>query len=160
ASAGGLEAFTEFIRNIPTDTGMAFVLIQHLDPKHHSMLTELVAKETSMQVVEVTDGMVIHPNCVYVIPPNTTMSVADHTLRLAPRKEARGLSMTVDAFMRSLAEDQGANSIGVILSGSGSDRHLALPKIQPQGLVTFPQHPTRAKQDGMPRSAIASGAVD
>lgn len=159
ASAGGLEAFTDLIRHLSPETGMAFVLVQHLDPKHQSMLTELVAKETSMQVAEVADGMVINPNHVYVIPPNTTMFVADRTLRLTPRDETRGVPMAVDSFMRSLAEDQGANSIGIILSGSGTDGTMGLTEIQAQGGVTFAQDET-AKHDGMPRSAIASGAVD
>jgi two-component system, chemotaxis family, CheB/CheR fusion protein len=160
ASAGGLEAFSELIRSVPADIGMAFVLIQHLDPKHHSLLTELLSKETSMHVVEVRDGMAINPNHVYVIPPNTTMSVADRTLRLTPREDTRGVHMTVDSFMRSLAEDQGANCIGIILSGSGSDGTLGLTEIQAQGGVTFAQDETTAKHDGMPRSSIASGAVD
>jgi two-component system, chemotaxis family, CheB/CheR fusion protein len=160
ASAGGLEAFTELLREIPPDTGMAFVLIQHLDPKHHSMLTELISKETPMAVVEVTDGMVISANHVYVIPPNTTMSVGNRSLHLTPREETRGVPMTVDSFMRSLAEDQGANCIGIILSGGGSDGTLGLTEIQAQGGVTFAQDEATAKHDGMPRSAIASGAVD
>jgi two-component system, chemotaxis family, CheB/CheR fusion protein len=160
ASAGGLEALTELIREIPEDTGMAFVLIQHLDPKHHSMLTELISKETPMPVVEVKDGMALTPNYVYVIPPNTTMSVAGNTLHLTPREETRGVAMTVDSFMRSLAEDQGPNCIGVILSGSGSDGTLGMTEIQAQGGVTFAQDENTAKHDGMPRSAIASGAVD
>ena len=160
ASAGGLEAFTDLIRAIPPDTGMAFVLIQHLDPKHHSMLTELVAKETFMRVAEVKDGMVISANHVYVIPPNTVMSVSGRALRLTPREESRGAPMTVDSFMRSLAEDQGANCIGIVLSGSGSDGTLGLTEIQAQGGVTFAQDETTARHDGMPRSAIASGAVD
>ena len=160
ASAGGLEAFTELIRHVPPDTGMAFVLVQHLDPKHHSMLAELISKETSLPVVEVRDGMVINPNQVYVIPPNTTMSVAARTLRLTPREETRGVHMPVDSFMRSLAEDQGANSIGIILSGTGSDGTLGIAEIQAHGGVTFAQNETTAKHDGMPRSAIGSGAVD
>ena len=160
ASAGGLEAFTELVRHIPEDTGMAFVLIQHLDPKHHSLLTELISKETSMGVAEVRDGMVLSPNRVYVIPPNSNMSVADRTLHLTPREETHGGIMTVDAFMRSLADDQGANCIGIILSGSGSDGTLGMTEIQAQGGVTFAQDETTAKHDGMPRSAIASGAVD
>jgi two-component system CheB/CheR fusion protein len=103
ASAGGIEAFTELVRSLPKDTGMAFVLIQHLDPKHHSMLTELVAKETAMQVAEVTEGMQVEPNHVYVIPPNASMSISNHALRLGPRMETRGGQMSIDRFMRSLA---------------------------------------------------------
>jgi two-component system, chemotaxis family, CheB/CheR fusion protein len=160
ASAGGIEAFTELIRGLPTDTGMAFVLIQHLDPTHHSILTELVSKETGMRVREVADGMPLQPNHVYVIPPNATMSIAGRVLRIAPREETRGLHMSIDRFMRSLAGEEGNRAIGVILSGSGSDGTLGMAEIQAQGGVTFAQEPTSAKYDGMPRSAIASGCVD
>jgi two-component system, chemotaxis family, CheB/CheR fusion protein len=160
ASAGGIEAFTEMIRNMPTDTGMAFVLIQHLDPTHHSILTELVAKETGMRVREVADGMQLQPNHVYVIPPNATMTVASRVLRIAPREETRGLHMSIDQFMRSLANEEGNKAIGVILSGSGSDGTLGMAEIQAQGGVTFAQDTASAKYDSMPRSAIASGCVD
>jgi len=160
ASAGGIEAFSEMIRAVPTDTGMAFVLIQHLDPTHHSILTELVAKETAMRVREVADGMPLQPNHVYVIPPNSTMSVSSRVLRIAPREETRGLHMSIDHFMRSLAGEEGSRAIGVILSGSGSDGTLGMAEIQAQGGVTFAQDTASAKYDSMPRSAIASGCVD
>jgi two-component system, chemotaxis family, CheB/CheR fusion protein len=160
ASAGGIEAATELMKNLPEDTGMAFVLIQHLDPKHHSILTELLSKETAMPVKEVTDGMRVEPDHVYVIPPNASMSIKDHTLNLRPREESRGLHMSIDQFMRSLAEEQGPRAIGVILSGSGSDGTLGIAEIQAQGGLTFAQEETTAKYDGMPRSAIASGCVD
>lgn len=160
ASAGGLEAFTELLSPLPADTGMAFVLVQHLDPKHESMLRELISRSTKMQVMEVKNGMSIQPNRVYVIPPNTTMTIHDHTLRLSAREETRGQHMAVDYFMRALAEAQGNRAIGVILSGSGTDGTLGLAEIQAQGGVTFAQDETSAKHDGMPRSAIASGCVD
>src|SRR5215467_14234832 len=160
ASAGGIEAFTELVRGLPTDTGMAFVLIQHLDPTHHSILTELVAKETAMRVREVADGMPLQPNHVYVIPPNSTMSLSSRVLRIAPREETRGLHMSIDHFMRSLAGEEGSRAIGVILSGSGSDGTLGMAEIQAQGGVTFAQDTASAKYDSMPRSAIASGCVD
>lgn len=160
ASAGGLEAFTELMRALPTNTGMAFVLIQHLDPTHHSMLTELVSKATEMTVLEVENGMRVEANHVYVIPPNSVMSIGNRALVLNPREDAHATRMTVDSFMRSLAEDQGGRSVGVILSGSGTDGTLGLAEIQAQGGVTFAQDETTARHDGMPRSAIASGAVD
>jgi two-component system CheB/CheR fusion protein len=160
ASAGGIEAFSELIRNLPADTGMAFVLIQHLDPKHHSILTELVSRETSMRVAEVRDGMAVQPNHVYVIPPNATMSILEDTLHLTPREQSHGQHMVVDQFMRSLAEDQRNKAIGVILSGSGSDGTLGMGEIQAHGGVTFAQDETSAKYDGMPRSVIAAGSVD
>src|SRR5215471_10990054 len=160
ASAGGIEAFMELLRNLPADTGMAFVLIQHLDPKHHSLLAELLSKKTAMKVKEVTDGMGVEPDNVYVIPPDATMSISNHTLQLGPREESRGVHMSIDHFMRSLAEAQGNHAIGVILSGSGTDGTLGMAEIQAQGGVTFAQDETSAKYDGMPRSAIAAGCVD
>jgi two-component system CheB/CheR fusion protein len=160
ASAGGIEAFSELMRNLPADTGMSFVLIQHLDPKHHSILTELVAKETSMPVRQVTDGMRLEPNHVYVIPPNASMSLSDHTLKLGPRGDVRGIHMPIDHFMRTLAEEQGNRAIGVILSGSGTDGTLGLAEIQAQGGVTFAQDEHSAKYDSMPRSAVTHGCVD
>jgi two-component system, chemotaxis family, CheB/CheR fusion protein len=160
ASAGGIEAFSELMRNLPVDTGMAFVLIQHLDPTHHSILTELVAKETAMSVREVTDGMQLEPNRVYVIPPNATMSLRSHTLQIGPRGEVRGVHMPIDHFMRTLAEEQGNCAVGVILSGSGTDGTLGLAEIQAQGGVTFAQDKHSAKYDSMPRSAVAHGCVD
>jgi two-component system, chemotaxis family, CheB/CheR fusion protein len=158
ASAGGIEAFTELLRALPTDTGMAFVLIQHLDPKHHSMLAELLSKETTMPVREVTDGMRVEGNNVYVIPPNATMSISDHRLQLVPR--GVGVHMSIDHFMRSLAEAQGNCAIGVILSGVGSDGTLGMAEIQAQGGVTFAQDETTAKNSGMPRSVSTAGYAD
>lgn len=158
ASAGGIEAFTELLKNLPADTGMAFVLVQHLDPKHHSMLTELVSKQTSMPVDEVADGIRVQPNHVYVIPPNATMSISNHTLQLGPRSEAPTVQMTIDRFMRSLAEAQGNRAIGVILSGYGTDGTLGMAEIQAQGGVTFVQEDV--KFDSMPRSVIAAGYAD
>src|SRR5215813_3407247 len=160
ASAGGIEAFTELVSSLPADTGMAFVLVQHLDPKHHSILTELLSKKTEMRVTEVTDGMGVEPNHVYVIPPNATMSISNHTLLLGPREESRGLHMSIDHFMRTLAEEQGNHAIGVILSGSGTDGTLGMAEIQAQGGVTFAQDEASAKYEGMARSAIAAGCVD
>jgi two-component system, chemotaxis family, CheB/CheR fusion protein len=160
ASAGGLEAFTELVKGLPADTGMAFVLVQHLDPTHHSMLTELLAKSTSMSVTEVKNGMRVEANHVYVIPPNSMMSIADRVLQLNPREDFYATRMTVDHFMRSLAEDQGGRSVGVILSGSGTDGTLGLAEIQAQGGVTFAQDETTARHDGMPRSAMAASVVD
>jgi two-component system, chemotaxis family, CheB/CheR fusion protein len=160
ASAGGLEAFTELVKALPANTGMAFVLVQHLDPTHHSMLTELVSKSTSMSVSEVKNGMKVKANHVYVIPPNCMMTIANRVLQLNPRDDVYATRMTVDHFMRSLAEDQGGRSVGVILSGSGTDGTLGLGEIQAQGGVTFAQDETTARHDGMPRSAIAAGTVD
>src|SRR5215470_14684853 len=160
ASAGGIEALTELLRALPANTGMAFVLIQHLDPTHHSILTELLSKETAMRVREVSDGMPLQQNNVYVIPPNANMSISGRVLQIAPREETRGLHMSIDHFMRALASEEGDRAIGVILSGSGSDGTLGMAEIQAQGGVTFAQDTNTAKYEGMPRSVISSGCVD
>jgi two-component system, chemotaxis family, CheB/CheR fusion protein len=160
ASAGGMQAFTELIRSLRADTGMAFVLIQHLDPKHHSILAELLARETVMKVAEVSEGMKAEPNRVYVIPPNASMTITDHKFHLSPRGDSPAAHMTTDQFMRSLAEDHGNRAVGVILSGTGSDGTLGMVEIQAHGGITFAQDESTAKYDGMPRSAIAAGCVD
>src|SRR5208282_232031 len=160
ASAGGIEALTDLMNHLPSDTGMAFVLVQHLDPKHHSILTELLARKTAMTVTEVSEGIAVRPNHVYVIPPNAMMSISGQTLHLGPREESRGMHMSVDHFMRALAEQKGNRAIGVILSGSGTDGTLGMAEIQAHGGVTFAQDEASAKYDGMPRSAVAAGYVD
>lgn len=160
ASAGGLEAFTQLLAYLPGDTGMAFVLVQHLDPKHESKLGSLLAKVTPMPVTDVTDGLAVEPDCVYVIPQNTTMTIARGVLKLAPRGEARGPHLPVDHFLKSLADDQQSAAVGVILSGTGSDGTLGLAEVKAAGGITFVQDKETAKYDGMPQSAIASGSVD
>jgi len=160
ASAGGIEALTDLMTHLPCDTGMAFVLVQHLDPKHHSILTELLARKTAMIVTEVTDGLAVKPNHVYVIPPNAMMSISGQTLHLSPREELRGTHMSVDHFMRALADQKGNRAVGVILSGSGTDGTLGMSEIQAHGGVTFAQDEASAKYDGMPRSAVVAGYVD
>ncbi len=159
ASAGGLEAFGEFLTAIPKDTGMAFVLIQHLDPHHKSVLVELLAQRTELPVVEVSDGTVIRPNHIYVIPPNRKMTITGDVLRLSPRTEATGRYMPIDTFLYSLAQDRRFGAIGVILSGAATDGTLGLKAIKAEGGITFGQDES-AKFDGMPRSAVAAGVVD
>src|SRR5262245_46015687 len=159
ASAGGLEAFTEILRALPSDTGMAFVVIQHLDPTHASMLTEILSRATSMLVTEVTDQMVVEPNHVYVIPPGVTMGIGRGTLQLTPRTDTRGQHRPIDHFLRVLAEDQGHRAIGVILSGSATDGTLGLEAIKAEGGITFAQDDT-AQHTSMPSSAVAAGCVD
>lgn len=160
ASAGGLEAFTQLLHHLPSDSGMAFVLVQHLDPKHESMLKELLSKATRMPVSEVKNGMPAEPNHVYIIPPNTNMGISERALSITPRTEIRGQHMPIDRFFRSLAEDQRNSAIGVILSGTASDGSLGLKAIKAEGGITFAQDEKTAKYGGMPHSAIASGAVD
>ena len=160
AAAGGLEASMKLFSKLPRDTGMAFVLIQNLDPKHHSILAELVSAVTKLLVVEVKDGMKVKPNHVYVIPANANMAISKLILRLTPRRETHSQHMPVDNFMRSLAQDHGSKAIGVILSGTASDGTLGLAAIQVEGGITFAQDEKSAKYSGMPRSAIADGHVD
>ena len=160
ASAGGIESFSHLLEELPSDSGMAFVLIQHLDPKHESGLTQVLSRKSSMPVKEVTEGMRVEANTVYVIPPNAMMSISNHTLSLSPRGESTTSHMTIDHFMRSLAEAHGNRAIGVILSGYGTDGTLGMAEIQAQGGVTFAQDENTAKFANMPRSAIAAGCVD
>ncbi|MEX0802969.1 MAG: chemotaxis protein CheB, partial [Candidatus Binatia bacterium] len=160
ASAGGLEAFTQLLSALPDNTGMAFVLVQHLDPKHDSSLSELLAKVTPMPVVEAVQGLAVRPDQIYVIPPNTTLTIAQGVLQLTPRGEARGPHLAVDQFFKSLAEDRQTAAIGVILSGTGTDGTLGLEEIKAGGGITFAQDEQSAKYAGMPQSAIRSGCVD
>src|SRR6266478_8419478 len=160
ASAGGLEAFRQLLEDLPTNTGMAFVLVSHLDPTHKSILTELLARRTRLPVTEVSDGMRVEPNNVYVLPPNTSMAIAEGILRLQPREEGRAGRHPIDCFLRTLAEDQTHRAIGVILSGTDTDGTLGLESIKAEGGITFAQDAKSAKYDGMPRSATASGYVD
>jgi two-component system, chemotaxis family, CheB/CheR fusion protein len=160
ASAGGLEAFTQLLTHLPVSTGMAFVMVMHLDPKHESILTELLAKATRMPVSEVQDGMAVAPDHVYVIPRNTSMAIEGGALRLRPRQEGRGQYRPIDSFLQSLAEDQNTRAIGVILSGTATDGTLGLEAIKAEGGITFAQDSKSAKFDSMPRSAIAAGCVD
>jgi len=157
ASAGGLEAFEQFFRNIPPDSGMAFVLVSHLDPDHNSMLTEILQRATTMPVVEAQDQMKVAPNRVYALPPNREMAIFHGELQLSAPELPRGQRMVIDAFLRSLAEDQGEKSIGIILSGTGTDGTLGLRAVQGAGGITLVQDPATAKYDGMPGSAIQAG---
>ncbi len=159
ASAGGLEAFTQLLKNLPADPGMALVLIQHLAPAHESILTELLSKTTTIPVREVKDGMTVDPNNVYVIPPDSEMIIFQGVLHLAPREKTRGQHMPVDTFLRSLAQDRRNNGIAVIMSGSGSDGSMGIRAVKGEGGIVFAQDET-AKYDGMPKGAITTGCVD
>jgi two-component system, chemotaxis family, CheB/CheR fusion protein len=160
ASAGGLEAFKQFLKRLPVDTGMAFVLITHLDPKHESILPELLARATQMPVSEVEDGTPVAPDHIYVMPRNTNMAIEGGALRLRPREEGRVLRHPIDVFLQTLAEDQGTRAVGVILSGTATDGTLGLEAIKAEGGITFAQEPRSARYDSMPRSAVATGCVD
>jgi two-component system CheB/CheR fusion protein len=154
ASAGGLESFEEFFRNITFDSGIAFVLVSHLDPSHASMLTEILQRSTKMPVQEVQNNMATEPNHVYVIPPNWDMALFHGVLQLVTPGKIRGQRMPIDYFFRSLAEDQEERAIGIILSGTGTDGTLGLRSILGEGGTTFVQDPATARYDGMPASAV------
>ena len=139
---------------------MAFVLVQHLDPTHESNLVGLLSKATSIPIVQASQDQAVRPDHVYVMPRNTTITIASGILKLAPRGEARGLHLPIDLFFKSLADDRQSSAIGVILSGTGSDGTLGLAEIKAAGGITFAQDRASAKQNGMPNSAVGSGAVD
>ncbi|MBN1628218.1 MAG: hypothetical protein JW990_00510, partial [Thermoleophilia bacterium] len=159
ASAGGLEAFTELLRHLPTDTGMAFVLVQHLDPTHGSMLPELLSSKTAMTVIEATDDLPVSPNTVYVIPAAADMTIEQGILKLMSRPPS-GQHLPVDSFLASLARDRKSQAAAVILSGTASDGAAGVEAVKQEGGVTLAQDPSTAKYKGMPESAIATGAVD
>ncbi len=160
ASAGGLQPLEQFLAHVPVPSELAYVVVQHLDPTHKAMLPELLQRATSMPVREVTASMRVEPNAVYVIPPNTELTVKDGFLRLAEPREPRGMRLPIDVLFCSLAGDQGARAIGVVLSGMGSDGTLGLQAIKTQGGLTLAQEPHSAQFDSMPKSAIAAGAAD
>ena len=160
ASAGGLAALELFLANVPEDSGMAFVIVQHLDPTHKGMMVELLQRKTTMRVFQVKDRMRVKADCVYVIPPNKDMSILHGVLHLLDPLAPLGLRLPIDRFFRALADDQQEQSIGVILSGMGSDGTLGLRAIKEKAGVVFVQDPASAKFDGMPRSAIDAGLAD
>ncbi len=158
ASAGGLEALTELLAHLPAKTGMAFVLIQHLDPSHASQLTDLMSRVTKMPVAEARDGMVVEPDHVYVIPPNANLATLDGVLAVTPR--VRDRHSPIDFFFQTLSQNRHATAIGVVLSGAGTDGTLGLRAIKAEGGITFAQDKQSAVYGSMPHSAIASGNVD
>jgi two-component system, chemotaxis family, CheB/CheR fusion protein len=161
ASAGGLEAASLLFKELSPHLGMAFVLVLHLDPARESAVAEILARVTSMPVVQVKEGMRVEPDHVYVIPPNHEMTIEHGVLHLQSRVvERRSSNTTIDTFLRSLAHSHGRAAIGVILSGTASDGTLGVAAIKGEGGITFAQEPSSAKYDGMPASAIASGYVD
>jgi len=162
ASAGGLDAFKKLLKAIPENSGMAFVLVQHLDPTHESMLPELLQKVTPIPVLEITDDIKVKPNHIYVIPSNKMMVATDGVLLLAarPAKSKTERNLPIDLFFNSLAEVHQANAIGVVLSGTASDGTLGLKAIKDHGGITFAQDEASAAYEGMPHSAAQAGVVD
>src|SRR6476660_647201 len=159
-SAGGLEVFKHLLADLPADTGLAIVFVQHLDPKHHSLLSEILARSASMPVREAGDGMRVEANHVYVIPPASDLTIAQGTLRLTPRAQGPGPHMPIDRFLRSLADDCGSRAIGVVLSGAGTDGATGIQAIKAAGGVTFAQDQYTAKFGSMPQAAVATNCVD
>ena len=160
ASAGGLEAATALFKELSPNLGMAFVLVLHLDPARESAVTQILGRATHMPVSQVTDGMAVQADHVYVIPPSFDMTILDGVLHLQHREERRAANTTIDTFMRSLALASASDAIGVVLSGTASDGTLGLEAIKGEAGITFAQEPASAKYDSMPASAIASGCVD
>jgi two-component system CheB/CheR fusion protein len=160
ASAGGLEALELFLQNVPAGSGMAFVIVQHLDPTRKGIIHELLQRKTAMKVAQIKDRTRVKPDCVYMIPPNKDLSILHGVLYLLEPMAPRGMRLPIDLFFRSLADDQQDRSIGVILSGMGSDGTLGLRAIKEKAGVVFVQKPASAKFDSMPRSAIEAGLAD
>ena len=160
ASAGGLEAFEKFFRNTPSDSGMAFILVPHLDPTHVSLMPELIQKSSKMDVVQVKDGIAVKPNAVYIVPPNHDLAILNGTLQLFAPQKITGPRMPIDYFFRSLAEDRGEKAICIILSGMGTDGTLGLRAIKGELGMAMVQSVDSAKYNSMPRSAIETELVD
>jgi two-component system CheB/CheR fusion protein len=160
ASAGGLAVLKVFFEALPIDTGAAFVVIQHLEPNHESFAAEILERSTAMPTMQVSEGMKVEPNHVYVIPPNTYLTLRENAFQLAKPTLHHGLRMPIDAFLWSLAEQHQERAIAIIISGTGSDGSLGLKAIKGGGGLVLAQSPETAEYDGMPRSAIATGMVD
>jgi two-component system, chemotaxis family, CheB/CheR fusion protein len=160
ASAGGLEASTKLVEVLPTSSGMAFILVQHLDPTHPSMMVELLSSHTKMKVAQVIQGMEIEGDHIYVIPPGTYLSVKQQTLQLSKPLAPHGARLPFDFLLKSMADELGSNAICVVLSGTGADGSIGLKSLHEKGGLVIAQDPDEAGYDGMPRSAIATGFVD
>ncbi len=160
ASAGGLEALAAFLGNVPENSGLAFVIVQHLDPQRENLLVNLLQRVTTMKVVQVMDNLFVQPNCVYIIPPNKNMAIQHRVIHLVDYFAPHTQRLPIDYFFRSLADDQQEKGIGVILSGMGTDGTAGLRAIKEKGGTVFVQEPSSAEFDGMPRSAIETGLAD
>ncbi|HTI09212.1 MAG TPA: chemotaxis protein CheB [Puia sp.] len=160
ASAGGLEAFKRLVKAIPEDSGMAYILVQHLEPTHESMLTDLLQKVTHIPIHEITNNVRVEPNRIYIIPSNKILTATDGVLQLSPRPPRNEKNMPIDVFFTSLAEVHQSHAIGVILSGTATDGTLGLKAIKDHGGITFAQEQQSAGFDGMPQSAIDAEVVD
>ncbi len=160
ASAGGLDTFKRFLKAIPEDSGMAYILVQHLDPAHESILADLLQRVTKIPVQEITDNIKVEADHIYIIPSNKLLTATDGILQLSERPSKGHVNMPIDLFFSSLAEVHQSHAIGVVLSGTGSDGTMGLKAIKDQGGITFAQEPSSAAYNGMPDSAIAAEVVD
>jgi two-component system CheB/CheR fusion protein len=160
ASAGGLEALESFFQHMPPDAGMAFVVVQHLSPDFKSLMDELLSRRTEIAIHRVEDGMAVEPNAIYLIPPKKEMIISGGRLLLTDKDPATGLSLPIDTFFRSLAQDCGERAVGIVLSGTGSDGSRGIRAIHDAGGLVIAQSEDTAKFDGMPRSAVETGVVD
>ena len=158
--SGGLDALKKFLSNVPENSGMAYLIVQHLDPVHKSALVDILSRSTSMKVMEVEDGIQVKPDHVYIIPPNNDMGILNGKLQLMKPIQPHGLRLPINHFLTSLAQDQKEKSIAIILSGSGSDGTIGLKAIKANGGIILAQNPSTAGSDGMPISAINTGLVD
>jgi two-component system CheB/CheR fusion protein len=160
ASAGGMAPLKHFLQAMPSDSGMAFVVIQHLDPKHESFMAPLLSRHTQMRVEQVTEGMALEPNAVFFIPPGKTMTLHNGILHLREPEEPHGMRLPIDAFFASLAEDQQDRAVSIVMSGTASDGTEGVRHIKAEGGLVIAQKPEEAEHDWMPRSAIGTGLVD
>ncbi|MDO9140196.1 MAG: chemotaxis protein CheB [Methylobacter sp.] len=160
ASAGGLEALEKFFSHVPDNLGVAFIVIQHLDPNYKGMMEELLQRTTAMAVFQAKNGMKVKPDCIYVNPPNKELSIRQGTLYLLDPVAPRGLRLPIDAFFCTLAEDRHEQGIGVMLSGMGSDGTQGLRVIKEKSGLVLVQDPADARYDSMPRSVIDAGLAD
>jgi two-component system CheB/CheR fusion protein len=160
SSAGGLEALELFFSNLPPTTNMAFVIIQHLSPKHKSIMADILMKYTQMKVLQIEDNKEIKPNHVYLNPPDKNVIILNRRLHLTEPTQTHGVNLPIDCFFKSLSEDQGEKAICIILSGTATDGTLGLKVVKGEGGMAMVQDPDSAKYAGMPSSAIATGLVD
>jgi two-component system, chemotaxis family, CheB/CheR fusion protein len=160
ASAGGLESLEQFFKNLPPKPGMAFVVVQHLSPDFRSVMDELLARHCDLPIQHAEDNVEVEPNRVYLLPPKKEMVIRNRRLLLTDKERTHGLTLPIDHFFRSLAQDVGPNAVGIILSGSGSDGSRGIREIKRMGGCVFVENPDSARFDGMPLSALATGIVD
>jgi len=160
ASAGGLEAIESFFKHMPVESGLAFIVVQHLSPDYKSLMVELLSKHTQMPVHRIIEGVNVEANSIYLIPPKKNLTIFHGKLLLLEQDYSRGINLPIDIFLRSLAEDQAEKSVAIILSGTGSDGVRGIRAIKEAGGMVMVQDEESAKFDGMPRSAIATGLPD